>query len=140
MGLLFEHQPSTFDILVKNFFNSDQDFNPLTASKLAHPANVYETDEGLIFEIACTGIPKDEIEITTQDNILRVQYNKKESPSIPSGRRTLYVGLSKRSFNLGWKITARYDLSKAEAVFENGLLTVKVPPMKGSEPRTVKIK
>ena len=49
-------------------------------------------------------------------------------------------GIAKRSFNLGWKIDSKYDLSKADASFENGLLKIYIPFAKGSELKSLKIK
>ena len=44
------------------------------------------------------------------------------------------------SFNLGYKIASKYDLSQAEAEMENGLLKIYVPFAKESKPKTLKIK
>jgi HSP20 family molecular chaperone IbpA len=137
--LLTEHSP--FDILVRNFFQDSGTYAPLQDSKIAHPVDIYETDSNLIFEIACTGISKNEIKILTQSNILRVNYDKgtyadKELQT----KQYLYKGIARRSFNLGWKVDSKFDLTKAEATFADGLLTVKVPYSKGSELKTLQIK
>ena len=44
------------------------------------------------------------------------------------------------SFNLGWKIDSKFDLSKASANFADGLLTIDVPFSKGSELKKLQIK
>lgn len=136
LHLLSEHTP--FDILVKNFFQDSATFAPIVDSKIPHPVDIYETDKHLVFEIACTGIPKDELEIQIQSNILRVNFDKK----VESGKdyNYLYRGIAKRSFNLGWKIDSKFDLAKAEAEFKDGLLAVRVPYTKGSELKTITIK
>ena len=51
----------------------------------------------------------------------------------------IHKGIAKRSFNLGWKIDSKFDLSKAKAEFVDGLLTVTIPFAKGSELKTLKI-
>jgi molecular chaperone IbpA len=132
---LFERTP--FDILVKNFFQDAGQFQPMTDHKLPHPVDLYQTDKGLTFDIACTGISKDEIEILIQDNLLRVNYTKSKDE-----REVEYIhrGIAKRSFNLGWKIDNKFDLSKADAEFKDGLLTIILPYAKGSELKTLKIK
>lgn len=134
--LVYERNP--FDILVKNFFSADTLFKPLVDFKIPHPVDIYETPEGLVFDIACTGIPKEEIEILTQDDILRVNYDKKEKES--EDKEFLYKGIAKRSFNLGWRITSRFDLSKAEATFNEGLLTIKIPQKETHALKALKIK
>lgn len=125
-----------FDILVRNFLQTAGHFRPLEESKVPHPVDIYESPNGIGIDIACTGINKEEIEIQIQGNILRVIYNK------PIADETKYYhrGIAKRGFNLGWKIDNKFNLSKAEATFVNGLLRVEIPFSKGSELKTLKIK
>jgi len=133
--LFYERNP--FDILVRNFFQDASQFSPLEQTKLSHPVDIYTNDKGLIFDVACTGIAKEDIEILLQDNILRINYTKaKEEEDVDY----IHKGIAKRSFNFGWKIDSKFDLSKAIAKFENGLLTIGVPFAKGSELKTLQIK
>jgi len=133
--LFYERNP--FDILVRNFFQDASQFSPLAETKLSHPVDIYTNDKGLIFDVACTGIAKEDIEILLQDNILRINYTKaKEEEDVDY----IHKGIAKRSFNFGWKIDSKFDLSKAVAKFENGLLTIGVPFAKGSELKTLQIK
>ena len=54
---------SPFDILVKNFFTTDSFFAPAMDVKIGHPVDIYETKEGLCFEIAGTGLTKEDIDM-----------------------------------------------------------------------------
>ena len=132
--LFYERTP--FDILVRNFFQDASTFAPLAETKVPHPVDIYTTDTHLVFDIAATGIAKEDLEIQTQNNTLRVNYNKsKEEDTVDY----IHKGIAKRSFNLGWKIDSKFDLSKAKAEFQNGLLSVAIPFAKGSELKTLKI-
>ena len=133
-NVIYERNP--FDILVRNFFQDAGAYRPLTESKLPHPVDIYERDNGLGLDIACTGISKEDIEILIEGNIIRVNYNK---PIEEDLGEYIHRGIAKRSFNLGWKIDSKFDLSKATAEFKNGLLQVIIPFAKGSEPKTLKI-
>ena len=133
--LFYERNP--FDILVRNFFQDASQYSPLDQTKLSHPVDIYTNDKGLIFDVACTGIAKEDIEILLQDNVLRINYTKaKKEEDVDY----IHKGIAKRSFNFGWKIDSKFDLSKAIAKFENGLLTIGVPFAKGSELKTLQIK
>ena len=133
--LFYERNP--FDILVRNFFQDASQYSPLDQTKLSHPVDIYTNDKGLIFDVACTGIAKEDIEILLQDNVLRINYTKaKEEEDVDY----IHKGIAKRSFNFGWKIDSKFDLSKSTAKFENGLLTIGVPFAKGSELKTLQIK
>ena len=132
--LFLERNP--FDILVRNFFQDASQYRPLAESKLPHPVDIYERDNGLGLDIACTGISKEDIEILIEGNIIRVNYDK---PKQEDPRDFVHKGIAQRSFNLGWKIDSKFDLSKAKANFINGLLRVSIPYAKGMEIKTLKI-
>jgi|SRR6056300_1277215 HSP20 family protein len=132
--LFYERNP--FDILVRNFFQDASSYRPLAESKLPHPLDIYERDNGLGIDIACTGIDKEDIEILIEGNIIRVNY---ERPKAELDDQYIHKGIAKRSFNLGWKIDSRFNLSKATAEFKNGLLQIVIPYAKGLEPKTLKI-
>ena len=132
--LFYERNP--FDILVRNFFQDASSYRPLAESKLPHPVDIYERDNGLGIDIACTGISKEDIEILIEGNIIRVNY---ERPKAELDDVYIHKGIAKRSFNLGWKIDSKFDLSTATAEFKDGLLKVIIPYAKGSKPKTLKI-
>ena len=97
----------------------------------------------MVFEIAAVGLEKKDIELYVEDgNCLKVAYVK---PNIDANNSDIdageyiHKGIAKRSFNLGWKIDSKFDLSKAKAEFVDGLLTVTIPFAKGSELKTLKI-
>ena len=135
--LFFERTP--FDILVRNFFQDASTFAPLAETKVPHPVDIYQNEHGLVFEIACTGISKEELKIETQDNVLRVNYDRRKEEE-PVGVDYIHKGIAERSFNLGWKIDSKFDLKKIVAKFENGLLTIGIPFAKESQVKLIDIK
>jgi len=138
--LFYERTP--FDILVRNFFQDASTYLPLAETKVPHPVDIFTNEKGLFFEIACTGISKEELKIETQDNILRVNYDKSKDAACCEVNDCDYIhkGIARRSFNLGWKIDSKFELSKADAEFKDGLLKISIPFTKGSEAKTLKIK
>ena len=138
--LFYERNP--FDILVRNFFQDASTFLPLAEAKVPHPVDIYTNEKGLFFEVACTGISKEDLEIQTQNNTLRINYDKNKDAKCCDVNNCDYIhkGIAKRSFNLGWKIDSKFDLSKANAEFKDGLLKIEIPFAKGSELKTLAIK
>ena len=145
MGTIFlEKHFSPLDILVKNFFNAEQEeFQQPNNRILNHPVDIYEDKQGLNFDIACTGLTKKQIELKVEDDVLRVSYtkkdNKKELDKIED-THFYHSGIAKRSFNLGWKIARRFDLSKIEGSMKDGLLKLFIPLQPESKPKSVSIK
>ena len=141
---LFERTP--FDLLVRNFLKAENNYMPVEQNlKLAHPLDVYQDTFGLTFEIACTGIDKNDLEILIEGQTLRVNYEKKTSSEEEeltevTKKDYIYRGIAKRSFNLGWKIDPKFDLTEATPSFQNGLLEIKIPYLQGQGVKTLKIK
>ena len=114
-----------FDILFRNLFDRESYFAPFRETRSPHPVDIYETAEGLFFEVVCTGLTKDDVEIDIEHDILRIAYNRKVDEQLD---RTYQVrGIARRSFDLAYKVTSRFNLTNAQATMENGLLVIKVP-------------
>ena len=141
MGTLFvERKFSPLDILVKNFFQAEQEeFQTPTNRILNHPVDIYEDKTGLYFDIACTGLTKKQVKVDIEGDVLRVSYTKKDKDEALD-QHVYHSGIAKRSFNLGWKIARRFDLSKIEGSMKDGLLKLFIPLTPESKPKTISIK
>lgn len=64
----FELDP--FDLLWKDLKETQAHFSAIT-QKVTHPVDIYETDNGIRFEVAAVGIDAEEIDISTQNDTLR---------------------------------------------------------------------
>ena len=140
MGTIFlDRHFSPFDILVKNFFQKEEEFTTPSNRIINHPLDIFEDKNGLYFDIACTGLTKKQVKINVEGDILKVSYDKKKTDN-NEGIHFYHSGIAKRSFNLGWKIARRFDLSKIEATMKDGLLKLFIPLTPDSKPKTVSIK
>ena len=136
--ILLNRHLSPFDILVKNFFQSEEQFQTPNNKILNHPLDIYEDENGIYFDIACTGLNKKQIDVNVENDILKVSY-KRESTELVD-KHVHYSGIAKRSFNLGWKIARRFDLAKIEASMKDGLLKLFIPLTPENKPKSVSIK
>ena len=140
MGTIFlEKHFSPLDILVKNFFNTEEQFQTPTNKIINHPVDIYEDEDGLYFDIACTGLTKKQIELKVEDDVLRVIYHKPDKDE-EKDIHIYHSGIAKRNFNLGWKIARRFKLTEIEASMKDGLLKLFIPLQPESKPKTVSIK
>ena len=130
---------SPLDVLVKNFFDNDSVFNKPDNRSVKHPIDIYEDDNGLTFEVACTGLSKSDVDITIEGDVLKIAYDKDDNLKL--GEKQFYhSGIKRSSFNFGWKIARRFELAKADAKMENGLLSITIPLANESKPKSIKIK
>lgn len=128
-----------FDILFKNFFESDSFFGPITNRAVTHPVDIFEDEYGLQFEIACSGLTKEDVSIEIVEGILKISHQAKQGDN--SIKRTYYTkNIAKRSFNLGYKVTSKFDLTKTSADMKHGLLKITVPYSELSKPTVINIK
>ena len=68
MSTLF-HERAPFDILFRNFFNADTGFVPAVETKIPHPLDIFYNNDGLHFEVACTGLTKNDVNIDIEGDI-----------------------------------------------------------------------
>ena len=136
MGNLTPFGTSPFDVLFKDYFKTDVDYQFADASKLNHPVDIYEANDGLNIDIACVGLTKKDIDITIEEDILKVEYKKENLED----QDYIHRNIAKRAFNLGWRISRRFDLSKLDAKLENGLLHLFSPLTEAAKPKQVTIK
>jgi HSP20 family protein len=129
---------SNFDILFRNLFDADSHFNTVVGAKNSHPVDIYEDAKGLTFEIACTGLSKEDVDLSIEHDVLRVfhkKLQKEESERIYQTR-----GIARRSFDLAYKIAPKFNLTKATATMENGLLIISMPFAEEAKPKQLAIK
>jgi len=140
--LISERHISPFDLLFKDFFRSELNFQPAIEAKITHPVDIYENKDGLHFEVACTGLEKSDIGINIEGDVLKISYNKSEDDKCCDidDCNYLHKGIARRSFNLGYKIAPKFKLVAAEAEMKNGLLKISVPFAEEAKPKALKIK
>lgn len=126
-----------FDILFKDFFSRDSFFTPIESCKSSYPTDIYEDGDNLIIDIAVAGLDKEDIKIEEEHGILKVSYDKKEEVSNDNKeKRYVQRSIARRSFNLGWRISDKFDLGKIKAEMDKGVLKISIP--KSEEKKTIK--
>ena len=136
MTMIRQFELDQFDLLWKDLFNHTSHFSDIT-QKITHPTDIYETKEGIRFEIAAVGLDKEDVEILTEGDTLRIKYEK---PKQIDQESAIYRGIKRSGFDLSWKVASKFDLSKVEAKLEKRLLILDVPYSESKQPKQVKIK
>jgi len=84
------------------------------------PYNLIKHDSSnFTIEVALAGFKREEVEVSTEQNILRVASNNEDKNTT---RNYLHKGVSKRSFTRSWQLSE--DVRVRDVRFEDGLLTI----------------
>ena len=126
------------DLLFKNFFETDSNFQSHVDNKPNYPCDLFTTDEGLGIEIAAVGLDKKDIKIETAENQIKISYEKLLTDDEQSVDY-IHRGIARRSFNLGWKISPKFNLNKVDAKMDKGLLTIFIPIADEAKPKAITI-
>ena len=100
-------------------------------------ADIYRDDEGnTVMEFALAGFSKEDLTIDVQPDKRSITVSASSVDGLASPRR-----IARRAFKRTYvNYDDNLDLSKAEANFENGLLTVNVPQREEMKPVKINIK
>jgi molecular chaperone IbpA len=117
-----------FNSLTRSSVGYDDLFYRLHSAGVGTPQNSYPpynkikvNDEHVKFEIALAGWSKDDIEVTTQTNVLTI---KSKSSKDTSDVDYVHRGVATRTF--ARTINLCDDQEIGEVTFENGLLTINI--------------
>lgn len=120
----------------QNEENEDQPSNGLTSWRPR--VDVYEENDELVFEVDASGIDKDDLDVSIEDNRLTIRGERKaehEQSNRDYYRSERVYGTFQRSFALPDSI-AEEDVS---ASYDNGVLTISTPLSQTAEKRSVPI-
>ncbi len=110
---------------------------PIGAAELA--IDLYETKDDVVVKAALPGVKPDQVEVTITGDTLTIKGEVKEDRQVKEEnyiRKERRYGAFCRSVVLPGGVKA----DKADATFENGVLTLKIPKAEDAKPKTIKVK
>jgi len=108
---------SLFSDVFDDFFAEGGSARPYM-NPVRRNAQVYNNDENWQVVFAVPGVKKDAVNIKVDDHILTVSYENKAEDN-----RFNFVA----SFSRSWNVDRDVDISKIDAVHEDGILTITIP-------------
>lgn len=129
---------NVFDDVFESFFRADFP-NHLKRSTEGYPvADIYRDDEGsTVMEFALAGFMKNDLTVDVQPEkrSITVSASAQGDDDSTAARR-----IARRSFKKTYvNYDDNLDLTSASAMFENGLLTIKVPTRVEAQPLSIAI-
>ena len=112
-------------------------FAPVSAANMA--IDMYETKDDVVVRASLPGVKPDQVDVTITGDTLTIRGESKEENEV---KEENYVRKERRfgSFSRCVTLPGGVKADKAEATFENGVLTLKIPKTEEAKPKTIKVK
>ena len=99
--------------------------------------DVYESDDAYTVHCLLPGIDPSAVNVSVRDNVLTIEGESKRTA--PENARPVFqeIGYGKfqRQVSLGYPV----EVSKAEATYHDGILTITLPKAEAAKPRQIKV-
>ncbi len=101
--------------------------------------DMYETEDSVVVKSAVPGVKPDEIDISISGNTLTISGETKTEEEL---KEENYIRRERRygSFSRSVVLPEGLDLERADAAFEDGLLTLTIPKAPEAKAKVIKIK
>ena len=131
----------SFDLvnaLLQSMENAEEE---VTLHDFIPAVNTRESEDAYTIELDVPGVSKEDIEITTEDNVLTISGERKQSQEVKDEdyyKVESVYGTFSRSFTLPEKV----DVENIHAESKNGVLEVVIPKLedKAKQPKKIAIK
>lgn len=103
------------------------------------PIDMYQTDDSVVVKASVPGVKPEEVEVTITGDTLTI---KGETRAEEEVKQDSYVRqeISYGAFSRSILLPSSLQTDKAEATFENGVLTLTIPKAEETKPKQIKIK
>ena len=88
--------------------------------------DVFLTEESLVIQVEVAGMHREALSLKAEGNRLRVQ-GKREPEDRPAQCKFILMEINYGTFQFYIDLPAGYNLHKAKAVYQNGILRINVP-------------
>lgn len=126
------------DDFFDNFWHDS--FGSLSLS--SYGLDMYETDNEVVVNLEAPGFNEENVDITIDGDTLTIygSVSEKEEEGDKDNKKYYHREISKQSFSRAVTLPARVESEKAEADFENGVITVTLPKAEESKPKKIEVK
>ena len=103
------------------------------------PLDIYQTKDDVVVKAALPGMKPEDVDVTITGDTLTIKGEHKEDKEV---KEADYIRREHRygSFNRTVAVPVSIQSDKAQAVFENGILTLMLPKAEAVKPKQIRIK
>jgi len=108
-------------------------------AEMGVPLDMYQTDKDVIIKAALPGVKPEEVDISITDDVLTIKGETKAEEEV---KREDYIHQEYRygAFSRSVALPGNLKTDKAEASFEDGVLTQSIPKPEKAVPKQIKVK
>ena len=135
MNMFLNNSPIPYTIGFEKVFDQLDEFIHHSKKLPSYPPyNIKRDGNNFTIEMALAGFSKDDIEVTTVEDIITISSNKESSKE-----NEVYRGISNRKFTRNFSMADDIEIKSAE--LKDGLLTIKLERVipEDKKPRKIKI-
>jgi len=103
------------------------------------PVDMHQTDNDLVIKASLPGFKPEEVDISINDGTLNIKGEHKEEEEVKEDNY-FYKERRYGAFSRSLPIPVKVKSNKAEAVFEDGVLTLTLPKAEEVKPKQIKVK
>jgi HSP20 family protein len=113
------------------------DFGNWTENWTVPVVDIFERDNSIVVQAELPGFSPDQIDISVENNVLHLKGEQKTEQSENNQYHLHERTFS--SFRRSFTLPMSVDVNKAEAVFENGVLTLTLPKDEAALPKKINV-
>ncbi|MDW8205023.1 MAG: Hsp20/alpha crystallin family protein [Cytophagales bacterium] len=130
-----------FNQLLNDFWNNDDLLSHTT--QFVPAANIKETPDEFIVELAVPGLKKEDFNVQVEENVLRISASKQSESETTDEKTTVHRReFSFHAFERSFRLPKSADGEKISASYQDGVLKLNIPKReeaKPKAPRTIQI-
>ena len=103
------------------------------------PLDLYETDDEVVVKASLPGVKPEDVQISVIGDTLTIKAEAKEEHE---ERKPNFYRQERRhgAFQRSLTLPVRVDTAQADATFENGVLSLRLPKVPEARPKTIEVK
>lgn len=139
MGDMMSLRNAMDRLLEDSFIRPSRLWQEHGSGELPLELDMYQTDKDIVVKTAIPGLKPEEVDISITGDVLTIKGEHKEEKEI---KEENYLRKERRygTFHRSLQMPVSVKSDKAEAVFENGMLTLILPKAEEVKPKQIKVK
>lgn len=127
-------------LLSPSFDEFDRFFDgwPLTPANMTPALDVYQDADTVIVEAPIAGINPEEVEISIENDVLTIKGETKKQTEIDE-QHYYRKEIRRGNFYRAVQLPTRVMGDNAEAAYDKGVLTIRIPKAPEAKPKTIKV-